>query len=84
MECGVRGLLGALVVKRVEMVHGSGDDFAIIQNQPSMAHIAWVTETRNKTAVLSLLAQVVIFTLVLQCEVPLCFQSFKRFAFDYV
>ena len=62
MECGVHGLLGALAVKRVEMVHGSGDDFAIIQNLLLMAHIVWVSETSNKTAVLSLLVQVVSIT----------------------
>ena len=58
MECGVLGLLGALVVKRVEMVHRRGDDFAIIQNQLSMAHYAWVLDITGRTAMPSLFVQV--------------------------
>ena len=58
MDCGVPGLLGPLAVKRVETVHGGGNDFAIIQNQPSMDHIAWVLDIRNRTAVIFLLVQV--------------------------
>ena len=58
MECGVYGPLGPLVVKRVDTVYGREHGDAMIQNQPTMAHIAWVLGIRSGDAMLIIPVQV--------------------------